>query len=209
MKLAGFGIGLRLFRPATMLAKALAAPPAGMLAKALGTLLAKALAALLATMLLLAGCTPEFNWREVRIEPGTLRVLMPSKAEQLTRTVPLGEEALVMHMTGARVAALSFTVTVVELGSAREDVAAQALVRMEQAMLRNIDGRMLERAEILLAPATPALALRAQGKAQGKPVMMWARFFRWKDFAVQAVVIGSEADSDKAETFFESLRIAP
>jgi len=160
-------------------------------------------------MALLAGCSPEFNWREVRIEPGGFQVLMPSKAEQLTRRVPLGDEALSMHMTGSRVGPVSFTVTVVELGSATKEASEQALHRMEQAMLRNIGGRVLERASLSLAPSTVVLGLRAQGQAQGKPIMMWARFFRWQAYAVQAVVLGGEADGDKAETFFGSLRLPP
>jgi len=158
---------------------------------------------------LLAGCSPEFNWREVRIEPGGFQVLMPSKAEQLTRQVPLGDEALSMHMTGSRVGPVSFTVTVVELASATEEASALALDRMEQAMLRNIGGRVLERSNLSLTPSAVALGMRAQGQAQGKPIMMWARFFRWQDYAVQAVVLGGEADGDKAETFFGSLRLPP
>jgi hypothetical protein len=158
---------------------------------------------------LLVGCSPEFNWREVRIEPGGFQVLMPSRAEQLTRQVPLGDEALSMHMTGSRVGPVSFTVTVVELGSASEEASAQALDRMEQAMLRNIGGRVLERSKLSLTPLAEALGLRAQGQAQGKPIVMWARFFRWQGYAVQAVVLGGEADGDKAETFFGSLRLPP
>lgn len=35
------------------------------------------------------GCTPDLNWREIRSQQGTARVLMPCKPEQATRTVTL------------------------------------------------------------------------------------------------------------------------
>lgn len=179
------------------------------------------LALLFCLPFLLGACSPTYNWREVRVDPGGFLVWMPGKPEQLTRTLPLGDATRTMHMTGARVGPLSFTITVVELGDEGGDSGAQALALMEQAMLRNIGGRVLERGEVALTAAASApgpsagasgmrvLALRAQGQAQGRSLMMWARFFRFQAFAVQAVVLGGEADTDKAETFLGSLRLPP
>ena len=37
----------------------------------------------------IVGCTPELNWREIRSQQGPVRVLMPCKPEQASRTVTL------------------------------------------------------------------------------------------------------------------------
>jgi len=44
---------------------------------------------ILAAVLVLAACSPELNWREVRADPTALTVLLPCKPDRGTRTVPL------------------------------------------------------------------------------------------------------------------------
>jgi hypothetical protein len=154
-------------------------------------------------------CTPSFNWREVAINPPGMSVLMPEKPAEMSRKLQLGEYSINMHMTGARVDERMFTVTVGQIDPATGLVAAQALERMEQAMLRNIQGKVLKRESGALAPDVAVTRLKAQGETQGRPMLMWAWFFERKGHVVQAVALGQAADEEQAMTFLESLTLKP
>ena len=57
-------------------------------------------AAALAAGLALAGCSPAFNWREVRPENTRLQVLLPCKPDKAQKVVPLGGQATTLSMLG-------------------------------------------------------------------------------------------------------------
>jgi hypothetical protein len=112
-------------------------------------------------------------------------------------------------MTGARVDERMFTVTVGKIDTGSGLSAPLALERMEQAMLRNIQGKVIKRDSAQLAPGVALTQLKAQGQAQARPVLMWAWFFEHKGHVVQAVAIGESADEEQAMTFLQSLRLKP
>ncbi len=157
----------------------------------------------------LTACTPRFNWREVAINPPGMSVLMPDKPAEMSRKLVLGEHSIDMHMTGARVDERMFAVTVGKIDTGSGLSAPLALERMEQAMLRNIQGKVIKRESALLAPGVALTQLKAQGQAQARPVLMWAWFFEHKGHVVQAVAIGESADEEQAMTFLQSLRLKP
>lgn len=159
--------------------------------------------------LCLTACAPELNWREVPIAPPGLTVLMPDRPSEMTRKLALGEHMMTMHMTGARVDSRMFTVTVGSLEDVAGISAANALALMEQAMLRNIQGKQLARETGELVPGVSVLRLKAQGVAQGLPITMWAWFFQRGMHVVQAVVIAKPADEEHALTFLQSLKLSP
>lgn len=160
-------------------------------------------------VVVLPGCTPRLNWREIQVNPPGLSVLFPDKPAELSRSVALGEHRLIMHMTGARVDELRVTVTVGQIDAASGLTAALALERMEQAMLRNIEGKPQSRETGELAPGVAVLRLKAQGTAQAKPVSMWAWFFQRGSYVVQAVALGEAADEEPALSFLQSLKLRP
>jgi hypothetical protein len=154
-------------------------------------------------------CTPSFNWREVAINPPGMSVLMPEKPAELSRKLQLGEYSINMHMTGARVDERMFTVAVGQIDPATGLRSAQALDRMEQAMLRNIQGKVLRRESGFLSHDVAITRLKAQGESQGRPILMWAWFFECKGHVVQAVALGQAADEEQAMTFLQSLSLTP
>ena len=163
----------------------------------------------LAVMLCLKACAPAFNWREIPINPPGITVLMPDKPSEMTRKLPLGEHQMTMHMTGARVDERMFTVTVGDVEGSGGLSASLALERMEQAMMRNIQGKPLSRETGEWVPGVTVVRLKAQGEAQGSAIIMWAWFFQRGQHVVQAVVMGKPADEEHALTFLQSLKLRP
>lgn len=58
------------------------------------------------------GCTPDLNWREIKSQQGSVRVLMPCKPEQATRTVTLQSNQKVvsteLHLQACEAGRLQF-----------------------------------------------------------------------------------------------------
>ena len=171
-------------------------------------------AALAAT--LLAACSPEYNWREIRsIEQGYL-VMLPGKPAAMTRTIRLEETEVPMTMQGARVGETSFTVAVATLPDDGPVTREKAQAAMRAGMVRNLGGveRAADAGSVALVDASgkaleriPAVRVEAGGSAQGKAMSMLAGFTSRGARAYQWVVIGPEIRREEALTFLDSFRL--
>ena len=65
-------------------------------------------AAALLLCLTLAACAPELNWREVRTEPDSVRLLLPCKPDRGSRVVPFAGRDTELSLTGCDAAGLTF-----------------------------------------------------------------------------------------------------
>jgi len=173
-----------------------------------------ATAALAAT--LLAGCAPEYNWREIRSAELGYLVMLPGKPASMTRRILLGESEVSMTMQGARVDETSFTVAVAALADDRPATREKAAAAMRAGMLRNIAGseQSSSSLEVPVVDAAgtrqgreTALRIEARGKAQGKPVAMLAGFATRGARAYQWVVLGPQPDPEQAKVFLDSFRL--
>lgn len=171
-------------------------------------------AALAAT--LLAGCAPEYNWREVRSAELGYLVMLPGKPASMTRRILLGESEVSMSMQGARVDETSFTVAVASLPDDLPATREKAGAAMRAGMLRNIAGseHSSSSPEVLVVDAAGAsqgreksLRIEARGTAQGKPVTMLAGFATRGARAYQWVVLGPQPDREQAKVFLDSFRL--
>lgn len=175
----------------------------------------------LAAALLLAGCAPEYDWRDVRGPGGDYWVQLPSRPATMTRRIHLEGAEVEMTMQGAKVGERSFTVASVPLPASAAEAAGMTpermLVAMREQMLRNIGA----------PPTTPtqAVAVRlvdADGRDAGKTQLqsvsaggtgkhahmeLHGRFGLWQGHALQIVVIGPQPDPQQTEHFLESLRL--
>lgn len=158
--------------------------------------------------LLLAACSPRYNWREVRSNDARFTVLLPAKPATLTRPVSLGGAPVAMTMTAAEVNGVAFAVGSAELADAAS--ANAALDAMEQAMLGNIHGSVRHetsnstsagRSIELEAGGTPA----ARG---GDAPLLVARFVARDRRVYQAIVLGPEKSvpREAVDTFLDSFR---
>jgi hypothetical protein len=189
-----------------------AAPP-GTARAALARRAAVALAAAVLAVAL-SGCTPEYNWRELRPDDAHWIALLPARPATATRDIRLGDVAVTMTMHGAKVRDTAFTVAEAPLPAAGD--AAAALAVMRQALVRNIEGKELASAQVVVpvvaasgrqAGAAPGLSVEAAGTIRGKPALMQARLVAHAGRAYQALVVGTDLDPEQAKTFFDSFRL--
>lgn len=161
---------------------------------------------LCAFALMMAGCDPALNWREVSGNDAGYVVLLPAKPTSFERSVDLDGLPVMMHMTAAEANGVSFAVA-----TATVDDAAQrthALMAMQTAMTRNIQGEIREKKTIAMKNGLTAVQIHATGKAarSGKPVALFARFLTHKTSVFQVVALGpaEKLDAETADTFLNS-----
>jgi len=97
---------------------------------------------------MLAACSPELNWREVRL--GGLAALLPCKPDAARRTVPLGTQDVAMDMLGCEAKGALFAVSHVRLDGRQAVDAARAQWR--QQALASLQTRSVQELPFHLAP---------------------------------------------------------
>jgi hypothetical protein len=163
-----------------------------------------------------AGCTPRFNWREIRPEGQGFVVLMPERPASLSREISLDGLTVTMHMTGARIDRHLFAVGHVVVDAADPAVPTRALVAMRADLLRNIAAASAIERPVSLAVVDlsgretgrqAALRVDARGQVGGQPVRMRALFAERGGRLWQAVAIEPEARTAEADTMLDSFRL--
>lgn len=159
---------------------------------------------LAALALLLAACSPKFDWRQVRGAPVPFEVLLPAKPASVTRPVDLNGVKVDMTMTAAEVDGVTFAVGAATLPDAA--AAPAALAAMKTGLVRNINGSIRREAGNGAGP----LELEAVGKTgpNAPELLLLARFVANNARVYQVLVLGP-ADSlprDEADTFFSSFK---
>lgn len=129
--------------------------------------------------LVLAGCSPTYNWRDYTSGDGSFRVLFPAKPSTHTRPIDLGGIKVDMTMTAAEVEGTTFAVGTAVAPDAA--LAQATLPAMRQALLRNIGAS---------APPGETLDVDAVGKGNGGPVRLVGRFVAKGTRMYQVIVVG-------------------
>jgi hypothetical protein len=164
----------------------------------------------------LAGCSPTYDWREVRADDGASMVLMPAKPAKLTRPIDLNGMKVDMAMQGARVEDNAFTVASVKLPDESEATQRQALDAMRAGMVRNIAGTEQVVRELTVPIVDPtgkaigaaaAIEVEAKGRMNDRDAMLMARFVALGSSAWQCVVLGPAVEREQAQTFLRSFRL--
>lgn len=159
-----------------------------------------ALAPVLLALVLLAGCNPTYNWREVAGPDASYRVLFPAKPATVTRDIDLDGLRVAMTMTAAEVEGATFAVGTAE---APDTVRARAaLAAMRLALARNIGAS----AGPIAADAQPTAAIDARGVRNGVPMRVVGRFEARGKRIYQAIVVGpvSAMPAEQVEQFLVS-----
>jgi len=155
-------------------------------------------ALLIGSTIVLSGCNPQFNWRDVNSNDAPFRVLMPGKADSFSQDMQLAGIPVKMTMTATDVGGLNFAVGSVKLTDASK--ANEVLAAMQSGMIKNIQGNITKQ----VTPADTVMEVR--GKAGGSDVMMAARFLSHGDWVYQVIIIGpqNQMTPDIIETFMRS-----
>lgn len=161
----------------------------------------------LACALLLAACSPKYDWREVRGGGAPFIVTLPAKPASHTRQIDLEGLPVTMTMTAAEVDKVTFAVGAAELGDAA--LASKALMSMKTALVRNIGGTIRKEK----TGTTPSMIeIEASGPpgpgSGGQPRLLLARFYAKDRFIYQVIVTGGEKSLSReaADTFFTSFK---
>lgn len=176
---------------------------------------------MLLAALLLSGCSPEYDWRDIRGPGGEYWVHLPAKPSTMTRRIHLEGYEVEMTMQGARVGENSFTVALVPLPAQPAEAAGMTpermLAAMREQMLRNIgaspstpsqsaavdlvdvDGRKAGRLQLQ--------AVSAKGSGKHADMELRGRFGLWQGHALQIVSVGPQLDPEQVEHFLGSLRL--
>jgi hypothetical protein len=129
--------------------------------------------ALLGLIAALAACSPELNWREVRLPSGRVSGMLPCKPDSATRAVELAGQVVQMVQSWCTVADATFVLAEATLPSA--ELVSPALSHWQQAVAQNVglSGALVQRAPL---PALPgAMAMQTQGqRPDGGTVHLWA-----------------------------------
>lgn len=163
---------------------------------------------------LLAACTPQLNWRELRLAPTSATALLPCKPDHAERRVPLGGEPTLLVVNGCDAAGATFALmsTTVAAGRAPDEL----LAGWQQATLDNMHASGTpERQPFHPAGALPlahAQRVVAQGqRADGRAVSAQAV---WSARAapdggtelLHAVMYSPKPQPTVADAFFAGIR---
>jgi hypothetical protein len=181
-----------------------------------------------ASLTFLAGCMPNFNWREVRFDEQKIAATFPGKPDSMTRTIDLAGMKLPMTMQGVRVQEISYTVAWVKLpettAATRNAVVSAVVGAMQAGMLRNVgsaDAKTSDTPIQLTDTSGKAISMIVAKKvmvsglaaAEKTPMQMHALFAAHNGHAFQVVAVGkleqfqkSTEVLDSAKIFLESVR---
>jgi hypothetical protein len=152
--------------------------------------LPKALAGIAALVMLLAACTPAFNWREVMLDQESARIQLPEKPSVMERDIILDGLKVKMHMKGALVNETAFTAALVNLPDRTDATAQKVLAAMRLQMTRNIQGAETSAREVQIQTKRDGMLVIVKGQMQNKPAQMTAGFVAYQGIAFQWVALG-------------------
>jgi hypothetical protein len=165
------------------------------------------------TACLLAGCSPDYNWRDYSSQTAPYRIMFPNKPDSHTRSVDLAGLKVDMTMTATEIDGTMFAVGSAELPDAAR--APAALAAMQTAMLRNIGATApSERAVAASGKVPPAgdgapIDIEATGNRNGVPTRLVAHFEARGARVYQVIVIGkpSSMPTEQVKQFMSSFKL--
>jgi hypothetical protein len=158
-------------------------------------------------LLSVSACSPHWNWREIRSDDAPVSVLLPAKPSSHTGDIDLNGNKVTMFMTATEVNGVNFAMGSIAIDDPTKH--ADALLAMQTAMVRNINGEIRTQKTVKLEGGITANEIMASGRIgnANMPVLMAARFASKGKWLVQAVVVGPEKNmpQEVIETFLGSL----
>lgn len=164
--------------------------------------------------LVLAGCSPQFNWRDYSSDAAPYSVMFPDKPSSHTRTVDLDGLKVEMTMTAAQVDGTMFAVGTAEAPDAQR--AEAALAAMKTALVKNIGATIKSEKSGKASSASgtanarsAAIDIVATGQQKGEPMRLVGHFESRDKRFYQVVVMGKEKDltRENVDMFMSSFKL--
>ena len=158
-------------------------------------------------MLVLVGCTPKYDWREVHGADGSYSIVLPTKPATLARSINLDGAEVAMTMTAAEVDGVTFAVGSAQLADAA--AAQAALDKMKTALVKNINGSIKHEKRSSAAEPVAIIDVEANGNRNGQPYLLVAHFAAKDKRAYQVIVVGPEkvVAREAVDTFLTSFKL--
>ena len=173
------------------------------------TMTHSSLAALMLMALALGGCSPKFNWREVRLEQSGVALLFPCKPDTQVRQVDMDGQALSMTLSGCSAGDASFALAYARLGEGNSPGAA--LRRWRELTLGNLGAQGVnEMAYPLQGVRSDEQSVRlgsAGRRPDGSSLVAQAFWFTHDRWVYQASVLAERPREAEADTFMTSIRL--
>lgn len=165
------------------------------------------LVAVLCSIPILNGCSPTFNWRDVRPDQTPLVALFPCKPDQGARVVSLGAKDVTMTMLGCDAGGATFTLAYADLKDAA--MTGAGLAQWKAATLGNMRTKSSSELPFLLKGARvlpQSVQVEARGfRPDGMAVAVQAVWFAAGSQVYQAAVYADASNHAAAETYFAGL----
>jgi len=156
--------------------------------------------------LLLAACTPSYNWREIDVADGHVRAAFPARVQTETRDISLGGQTLRFTLTMAQVDDAMFAVGHAPLpaGVARDPAAREALGRaLTQSLYANLGAAAPD--------PLPAYGdeIEVRGRAGKQAGWLMARVWVTDTMLIDAVAAGTEQSlpRERAQEFVRAVKL--
>lgn len=162
---------------------------------------------LLAAMAVLAGCSPEYNWRQVSVADGMAQVLMPAKPQSRQEAVPLGGYSVDFTLTTSTVGDATFAVGYAALPP---DLISDPDAKSQ--LSRAIVGSFYQNLNVPPPADLPALdqVFDIQGNPGGTPLRLKAKIL-WTGKALLEGMVVASTDSfpeQQADEFLATVKAA-
>lgn len=166
-------------------------------------------------MVLLWGCSPALNWRELRLGTAPLRMLLPCKPDRAEREVTMAGQKFPLQMQGCDADGATFAVSHVWMPDAAQ--ADVVLAGWKTAVLTHVRAGQVPGqpwAPTGASASPQSLRVQVDGQqANGAAVVLHGVWFSVVDGAgahlFHAAVFAPRPRLEAADTFFSSLTVAP
>jgi hypothetical protein len=155
---------------------------------------------------LLAGCTPDYNWRQLVVAEGNVEAVFPAKVDSETRTLLLAGQTLPFTLAVAQVDQTMFAVGSAPLPpSLGLDRAARE--KLGQALTRSLYANVGAAVPATLPELGEEVAV--QGRVGQRAAWVRGRVWVTDSMLIEAVVSGpeDEAVGEHVETFLRGVRV--
>ncbi len=172
-----------------------------------------AVAMLVPALSLMAACSPELNWRQVRLDNTTMQALMPCKPDREVRPLNIAGAPVQYQMRVCEAGGVTWALTHADVGDATR-------VGPALAFLKAAAGVKLGAAQVQvqvqwaalqvpgMTPNAESARLLISGQRPDRsPVQQVLAVFSHGTSVFEAVAIGARLPPEAVESFLESLRI--
>jgi hypothetical protein len=159
----------------------------------------------LAILLLLAGCQPQLDWRELHSEEGRFAAWLPARAFEESRPLLSGRhQGVLMRQWSARARDTVFAVGYADFARLEPNT----VIEIRDALLLNVGGKLLREREISL-PGGQGREIFAAGHAGAAELSLRLRLIASDGRLYEIAALGTPGHVSESdlETFFESFKL--